>query len=98
MRVKQLHVLYLIPLRFRLRGIADKDLLLIITLLIQIRSRIGYCPQSESVLNHMTGRELLIMYSRLWGVPEQDIKEYVETFLHSVHLEPIADQQICTYR
>ncbi|XP_005351233.2 ATP-binding cassette sub-family A member 3-like [Microtus ochrogaster] len=63
----------------------------------KIRSRIGYCPQSESVLNHMTGRELLIMYSRLWGVPEQDIKEYVETFLHSVHLEPIADQLICTY-
>nr|XP_048316464.1 phospholipid-transporting ATPase ABCA3-like isoform X1 [Myodes glareolus] len=63
----------------------------------KIRSRIGYCPQSESVLNHMTGRELLIMYSRLWGVPEQNIEEYVGTFLHSVYLEPIADQLIHTY-
>nr|XP_038957116.1 ATP-binding cassette sub-family A member 3-like isoform X9 [Rattus norvegicus] len=63
----------------------------------KIRSRIGYCPQSESVLNHMTGRESLIMYARLWGVPEQDINEYVEAFLHSVHLEPIADQIIYTY-
>uniref|UniRef100_A0A8C8UED2 ATP-binding cassette, sub-family A member 16 n=1 Tax=Peromyscus maniculatus bairdii TaxID=230844 RepID=A0A8C8UED2_PERMB len=63
----------------------------------KIRSRIGYCPQSESVLNHMTGRELLIMYSRLWGVPEEDINKYVETFLHSVHLEHFADQFIYTY-
>ncbi|XP_076775121.1 phospholipid-transporting ATPase ABCA3-like isoform X2 [Arvicanthis niloticus] len=63
----------------------------------KIRSRIGYCPQSESVLNHMTGRESLVMYARLWGVPEQDINEYVEAFLHSVHLEPIADQFIHTY-
>ncbi|KAL1774688.1 ATP-binding cassette sub-family A member 3-like [Sigmodon hispidus] len=64
----------------------------------KIRSRIGYCPQTESVLNHMTGRELLIMYCRLWGVPEKDINEYVEAFLHSVHLELIADQLIYTYR
>ncbi|KAL6049103.1 hypothetical protein STEG23_021647, partial [Scotinomys teguina] len=63
----------------------------------KIRSRIGYCPQSESVLNHMTGRELLIMYSRLWGVPEKDINKYVEAFLHSVNLEHIADQFIYTY-
>ncbi|GAB1292625.1 ATP-binding cassette, sub-family A (ABC1), member 16 [Apodemus speciosus] len=63
----------------------------------KIRSRIGYCPQSESVLNHMTGRESLVMYARLWGVPENDINEYVEAFLHSVHLEPIADQFIHTY-
>ncbi|CAH6793032.1 Abca16 [Phodopus roborovskii] len=63
----------------------------------KIRSRIGYCPQTESVLNHMTGWELLSMYSRLWGVPEQNINEYVETFLHSMHLEPIANQLIHTY-
>ncbi|XP_051003132.1 phospholipid-transporting ATPase ABCA3-like [Acomys russatus] len=63
----------------------------------KIRSRIGYCPQSESVLNHMTGRELLIMYASLWGVPEPDINEYAEAFLHSVHVEHIADQFIHTY-
>ncbi|CAO2583072.1 Phospholipid-transporting ATPase ABCA3, partial [Lemmus lemmus] len=31
------------------------------------------------------------------GVPEQNIQEYVEAFLHSVHLEPIADQLVHTY-
>ncbi|KAM5130483.1 phospholipid-transporting ATPase ABCA3-like [Callospermophilus lateralis] len=63
----------------------------------KIRSRIGYGPQSDSVLNHMTGRELLIMYARLWGVPESVIYKYVEAFLCSVHLEPLADNVVYTY-
>ncbi|XP_072798874.1 phospholipid-transporting ATPase ABCA3-like isoform X1 [Vicugna pacos] len=63
----------------------------------KIRSRIGYCPQSDPMLNHMTGRELLIMYARLRGVPEPDIYMYVETFLHSMHLETHADKYIYTY-
>ncbi|ERE78483.1 ATP-binding cassette sub-family A member 3, partial [Cricetulus griseus] len=54
-------------------GVALIDGSSVIKNLRKIRSRIGYCPQSESVLNHMTGRELLSMYSRLWGVPEQNI-------------------------
>nr|XP_031543140.1 LOW QUALITY PROTEIN: ATP-binding cassette sub-family A member 3-like [Vicugna pacos] len=64
----------------------------------KIRSRIGYCPQCDPMLNHMTGRELLIMYARLRGVPEPDIYMYVETFLHSMHLETHADKYIYTYR
>ncbi|XP_004373509.1 ATP-binding cassette sub-family A member 3-like [Trichechus manatus latirostris] len=63
----------------------------------QIRSRISYCPQSDAMLNYMTGRELLSMYARLWGVPEPDIYEYVEAFLHSMHLETHADKLIYTY-
>ncbi|EGW06383.1 ATP-binding cassette sub-family A member 3 [Cricetulus griseus] len=79
-------------------GVALIDGSSVIKNLRKIRSRIGYCPQSESVLNHMTGRELLSMYSRLWGVPEQNINGYVETFLHSVQLESVADWLIHTYR
>ncbi|XP_045141009.1 phospholipid-transporting ATPase ABCA3-like [Echinops telfairi] len=63
----------------------------------EIRSRIGYCPQSDPLLNYMTGRELLIMYARLWGVPEPDIYVYVQVFLHSMHLEMKADSYIYTY-
>ncbi|XP_053781886.1 phospholipid-transporting ATPase ABCA3-like [Desmodus rotundus] len=63
----------------------------------KVRSRIGYCPQSDPVLNHMTGRELLIMYARLQGVPEPNIYKYVETFLHSMHLETDADKFLYTY-
>ncbi|XP_049760994.1 phospholipid-transporting ATPase ABCA3-like [Elephas maximus indicus] len=63
----------------------------------QIRSRISYCPQSDAMLNYMTGRELLIMYARLWGVPEPDIYAYVEAFLHSLQLETYADEFVYTY-
>ncbi|XP_043771460.1 phospholipid-transporting ATPase ABCA3-like [Cervus elaphus] len=63
----------------------------------KIRSRIGYCPQSDPMLSHMTGREMLIMYARLRGVPEPDIGMYVETFLHSMHMETHADKLVCTY-
>nr|XP_058142277.1 phospholipid-transporting ATPase ABCA3-like [Dasypus novemcinctus] len=63
----------------------------------KFRSRIGYCPQSDTMLNHMTGRELMIMYAMLWGVPEPDLYKYVETFLHSMRLENYADNFIYTY-
>lgn len=69
-----------------------------IILLIQIRSRIGYCPQDDPILNHMTGQEMLVMYARLRGVPEPDICKYVETFLYATHLETNADEFVHIYR
>ncbi|XP_076997701.1 phospholipid-transporting ATPase ABCA3-like isoform X2 [Tamandua tetradactyla] len=63
----------------------------------KVRSRIGYCPQSDSTLSHMTGRELMIMYARLWGIPEPNIYKYVEAFLCSMRLGPYADKFIYTY-
>uniref|UniRef100_G1LAT0 ATP-binding cassette sub-family A member 3 n=1 Tax=Ailuropoda melanoleuca TaxID=9646 RepID=G1LAT0_AILME len=63
----------------------------------KIRSRIGYCPQDDPILNHMTGQEMLMMYARLRGVPEPDICKYVETFLYATHLETNADEFVHIY-
>ncbi|XP_047569280.1 phospholipid-transporting ATPase ABCA3-like [Lutra lutra] len=63
----------------------------------KIRSRIGYCPQNDPILNHMTGQEMLMMYARLRGVPEPDICKYVETFLYAMHLETNADEFVHIY-
>ncbi|KAM8777565.1 phospholipid-transporting ATPase ABCA3-like [Rhynchonycteris naso] len=63
----------------------------------KVSSRIGYCPQVSPLLSHMTGRELLVMYARLQGVPEPSICSYVETFLRSMHLETHADKVVSTY-
>ncbi|XP_045632438.1 phospholipid-transporting ATPase ABCA3-like [Ursus americanus] len=63
----------------------------------KIRSRIGYCPQDDPILNHMTGQEMLVMYARLRGVPEPDICKYVETFLYATHLETNADEFVHIY-
>jgi len=38
----------------------------------------GYCPQFDPLIDLMTAREHLIMYSRLRGVPEQYIAPSVE--------------------
>uniref|UniRef100_A0A8C7AJQ6 ABC transporter domain-containing protein n=1 Tax=Neovison vison TaxID=452646 RepID=A0A8C7AJQ6_NEOVI len=63
----------------------------------KIRSRIGYCPQNDPILNHMTGQEMLMMYARLQGVPEPDICKYVETFLYAMHLETNAHEFVHIY-
>lgn len=60
-------------------------------------SRVGYCPQSDALLEYMTGREIMTMYARLWGVSEPQIQLYVNKWLKSLQLEPHADKIINTY-
>uniref|UniRef100_A0A8C0YU22 ABC transporter domain-containing protein n=1 Tax=Canis lupus familiaris TaxID=9615 RepID=A0A8C0YU22_CANLF len=63
----------------------------------QVKSRVGYCPQSDALLEYMTGREIMIMYARSWGVSEPQIQLYVNRWLSSMQLEPHADKLIGTY-
>ncbi|XP_058142278.1 phospholipid-transporting ATPase ABCA3-like [Dasypus novemcinctus] len=69
----------------------------IIKNIYKVRSRIGYCPQTDALLEYMTGREIMIMYARLWGVSEPQIHLYVNSWLNSLQLEPHADKFIYTY-
>uniref|UniRef100_A0A8C6NK84 ATP binding cassette subfamily A member 3 n=1 Tax=Nothobranchius furzeri TaxID=105023 RepID=A0A8C6NK84_NOTFU len=59
--------------------------------------RIGYCPQFDAVLDHMTGRETLSMYARLRGIPEKYVSGCVENVLRSLLLEPHADKVVRSY-
>uniref|UniRef100_A0A8C0S445 ABC transporter domain-containing protein n=1 Tax=Canis lupus familiaris TaxID=9615 RepID=A0A8C0S445_CANLF len=63
----------------------------------KVKSRVGYCPQSDALLEYMTGREIMIMYARSWGVSEPQIQLYVNRWLSSMQLEPHADKLIGTY-
>ncbi|XP_072798873.1 phospholipid-transporting ATPase ABCA3-like isoform X2 [Vicugna pacos] len=65
--------------------------------ILKVRSKIGYCPQFDALLEYMTAREILIMYARLWGIPETHIKAYINNLLQSLNLEPHADKFIYTY-
>ncbi|XP_006153330.1 ATP-binding cassette sub-family A member 3-like [Tupaia chinensis] len=65
--------------------------------LLKVRSKIGYCPQFDALLNFMTAREILIMYARLWGIAENKINANVNNLLKSVNLETYADKYIYTY-
>lgn len=46
----------------------------------------------------MTGREIMVMYARIWGVPEHQIQSHVGKHLNSLDLEPHANYVISTYR
>ncbi|XP_076697038.2 phospholipid-transporting ATPase ABCA3-like [Callospermophilus lateralis] len=65
--------------------------------ILKVKSRIGYCPQFDALLEYMTGREIMIMYARIWGVSEHQIRLYVNKHLSSLELEPHADNIIRTY-
>ncbi|XP_072455492.1 phospholipid-transporting ATPase ABCA3 [Notamacropus eugenii] len=69
----------------------------IITDIKKVRQRIGYCPQFDALLEHMTGRETLIMYARLRGIPERHISNCVKNVLQGLLLEPHADKLVKTY-
>ncbi|XP_012587102.1 PREDICTED: ATP-binding cassette sub-family A member 3-like [Condylura cristata] len=64
---------------------------------LKVRSKISYCPQFDALLDYMTAREIMIMYARLLGIPENQINSYVNNFLQSLNLESQADKFICTY-
>lgn len=57
----------------------------------------GYCPQFDALLDHMTGREMLVMYARLRGIPERLINACVENTLRGLLLEPHANKLVKTY-
>lgn len=63
----------------------------------KVRQRIGYCPQFDALLDHMTGRETLVMYARLRGIPERHISACVENTLRGLLLEPHANKLVRTY-
>ncbi|KAM8824363.1 phospholipid-transporting ATPase ABCA3 isoform 1-T4 [Synchiropus picturatus] len=63
----------------------------------KVQQRIGYCPQFDAVLDHMTGRETLSMYARLRGIPERYVLGCVENVLRSLLLEPHADKLVRSY-
>ena len=43
-----------------------------------INQKIGYCPQFDSVLSRLTGREHLEMYARIKGISEEKLDRVVE--------------------
>ncbi|XP_072337423.1 phospholipid-transporting ATPase ABCA3 isoform X1 [Scyliorhinus torazame] len=62
-----------------------------------VRQMIGYCPQFDALLGHMTGQETLFMYARLRGIPEHIIKQCVDDMLQCLLLEPLARKLVRTY-
>ncbi|XP_006914256.2 ATP-binding cassette sub-family A member 17 [Pteropus alecto] len=63
----------------------------------KVRQWVGYCPQADALLDHMTGRETLVMYARLRGIPERHINACVDQILDELFINTNADQLVNSY-
>lgn len=63
----------------------------------KIRQRMGYCPQFDALVDLLTGRELLTMYSRLRGIPEKSIPRIVENLAKALTVDKYIDKVTKTY-
>uniref|UniRef100_A0A8C4X0D4 ATP-binding cassette, sub-family A (ABC1), member 3b n=1 Tax=Eptatretus burgeri TaxID=7764 RepID=A0A8C4X0D4_EPTBU len=61
------------------------------------QQRLGYCPQSGGLLEHLTGRENLRLIARLRGAPECHIPGLLHEALCSLHLQAHADRLVQDY-
>ena len=41
--------------------------------MVAVRQHLGYCPQFDAIFPLLTGREHLMFFARLRGVPEKDV-------------------------
>ncbi|XP_076468817.1 phospholipid-transporting ATPase ABCA3-like isoform X2 [Babylonia areolata] len=62
-----------------------------------VQANMGYCPQFDALIDQMTGRDTLVMYARMRGVPSSDIKRIVDNLISLLMLEPHADKMTMHY-
>ncbi|XP_065191638.1 phospholipid-transporting ATPase ABCA3-like [Sycon ciliatum] len=63
----------------------------------EVQQRIGYCPQFDALCEKLTAYELLTMYARLRGIPEERISPLVDNAVKQLNLTKWADRQCGTY-
>ena len=45
-------------------------------------AEIGYCPQFDAIIEHMTGMEMLVLFCRLRGIPSHQIGSEAEKWIN----------------
>ena len=60
----------------------------------QIRSRIGVCPQEDTLDTELTVRENLFIYGRYFGIGRREVRSRVEELLEFVQLTEKADAMV----
>ena len=78
-------------------GRAQVDGLDVLARAAEVRRRIGVALQEAALDDMQTGRELLVLQARLYGVPTSEINERVGGLLKIVELDDAADRLVKTY-
>lgn len=58
---------------------------------------VGYCPQVDALIEPLTGRQHVTLYSRLRGLPSADVKRVVDWALTKLGLMEHADKPVQAY-
>jgi ABC-2 type transport system ATP-binding protein len=61
------------------------------------RRRIGYLPEHPDTYRFLTGRELLVMAGRLFGMERRVLRARIDELLATVGLTRAADRRLATY-
>src|SRR5262245_310665 len=60
----------------------------------EIRSRIGVCPQEDTLDVELTVRDNLYVYGRYFGLPRKEVRQRVDELLEFVQLTEKADAMV----
>ncbi|XP_072430717.1 retinal-specific phospholipid-transporting ATPase ABCA4 isoform X2 [Chiloscyllium punctatum] len=69
----------------------------ILTHIDDVHQNMGYCPQFDAIDDLLTGREHLLLYARLRGVPEDEIEQVANWGIEKLDLAEYANQMAGTY-
>ncbi|XP_071785236.1 phospholipid-transporting ATPase ABCA3-like isoform X1 [Asterias amurensis] len=61
------------------------------------QQKMGYCPQFDALIDQLTGRELLMLFARLRGIPRHNIQAVVKSTITHLNLDKWADKLCGTY-
>lgn len=61
------------------------------------RQSIGYCPQFDALSGGLTGRQHLVFFSKLRGIPSKQLKNTVDEALTLLELTPHANKPVSAY-
>lgn len=67
------------------------------TQLPQVQQRLGYCPQYDGLIADLTGTEVLTMFGRLRGIPEEQLPLIVSELIALLDLKKHAGRMCGTY-
>ena len=52
-------------------------------------SEIGYGPQFDAIIDHMTGKEMLVLFCRLRGILPQNIENETQKWIQFLGIKPV---------
>jgi len=61
--------------------------------LAEVRQKIGYCAQFDSIIDQMTVRETLWMYACAHGIPDQVRQEVINRLIEHLTLKPYTNKR-----